>query len=218
MTHFWAPGTVNGLKWIPVFPRSLKALFLRLFSKCRFTFSLVCGCYFRNVSKGEKQGTPDLSHTRAHSPDALECSNRHACTPSGPWPLPPRAFCVYLWRTSGFLVCCSCSSFNIQYNLLSLHLLLIGGEKSFSFSIRLNFFYPILVVSRTPSLEKKKRSVRGGGWVLDILFKLLEQPNRIVFISFELVSYAWSMHKILHRLADEMLGTVKCQWFPNGIV
>lgn len=52
------------------------------------------------------------------------------------------------------------------------------------------FFNPILVVSRTQSLEKKKRSERGGGWVLDILFKLLEQPNRIVFISFELVSYA----------------------------
>lgn len=80
------------------------------------------------------------------------------------------------------------------------------------------FFNPILVVSRTQSLEKKKRSVRGGGWVLDILFKLLEQPNRIVFISFELVSYAWNVHKILHRLADEMLVTVKCQWFPNSIV
>lgn len=47
LTHFTAPGTVNGLKRIPVFLNPSKLFFLNAFSKFRFTFPLVCGCSLR---------------------------------------------------------------------------------------------------------------------------------------------------------------------------
>lgn len=70
------------------FSSSLKPLFLQLFSKCRFTFCLVCGCYFRNVSCGAPPTYPALMcahhtrinvHARAphpalnHSPQSFHC-------------------------------------------------------------------------------------------------------------------------------------------------
>lgn len=48
MTHFRAPQLQKGCnKKLLLF-----LILLKVFSKCRFTFCLVCGCYFRNASWG----------------------------------------------------------------------------------------------------------------------------------------------------------------------
>lgn len=94
-------------KWVEMntcFSTSLKPLFLQPFSKCRFTFCLVCGCYFRNVSCGGGGGTLRLIlHACALTTLAQtqERTHRHMHA-AQPLTTPPRAFSVYLRRTSGF--------------------------------------------------------------------------------------------------------------------
>lgn len=81
------------------FSTSLKALFLQPFSKCRFTFCLVCGCYFRNVSWG---GHPWLiPHACALTTHTQ--MQKHTCMhTTQPLTTPPKSFQCLSLENLGF--------------------------------------------------------------------------------------------------------------------
>ena len=105
VTHFPAPGTVNGLKWIPVFLHPSKLFFLNSFQSADLHSVWFCGCYFRKVSLGGC--SPDWCRTRAHSPTHTQMQKRERMHATQPLTTPPpplsRELSVFiLWRTSGF--------------------------------------------------------------------------------------------------------------------
>lgn len=113
----------------PVFPKSLKPLFLQFFSKCSFTFCLVCGCYFRNVSC--VRGAPLTSPARVRT---HQNAHKFRCTSPSLQPL-PQQLSVFIsgepLHSESFA-----SSFSVQwpYNLHFHHLPSFISEELFCYA------------------------------------------------------------------------------------
>lgn len=148
------------------FSSSLKPLFLQLFSKCRFTFCLVCGCYFRNVSCGAPPTYPALMcahHTRI---------NVHARAPHPALNHSPQSFhCLSMENLGFWLVVLSPHSTSSTACLFST--CLDWGENFFFFLINFNkgtfsiWFFPLPEYS----LHEQKR-IAGGEQSFSLYFKV----------------------------------------------
>ena len=164
------------------FSTSLKALFLQPFSKCRFTFCLVCGCYFRNVSLG---GHPWLTpHACALATHTHECRNTHTHTIQ-PLTTPPKSFlCLSLENLGFWFVVLSPHSTSSTICLFSTCL-----DWRESIFIRVPFFFNLVLLARIFSTWTKEKGRGKKGFVQGQEFHKI--TNWIMFISLELFCYAW---------------------------
>lgn len=160
------------------FSTSLKDLFLQPFSKCRFTFCLVCGCYFRNVScvcVCVRGGHPWLIPHACALTTHIHAENTHTHAHHPALNHSPQELSVFIFGEPRVLVCCSLSSFNIQYNLPFLHLPWLE-RKHFLRGPFSSSFWPFPEYS--PLGTKEKRCGEGGEKKRKThLFKLVQEQE-----------------------------------------